>query len=31
MSEKYIPRLKELYNKEIKKSLEKELKLKNMN
>ena len=31
MSEKYIPRLKELYNKEIKKSLEKELKLKNIN
>ena len=31
MSEKYIPRLKELYNKEIKKSLKKELKLKNIN
>ena len=31
MSEKYIPRLKELYNKEIKKSLEKEFKLKNIN
>lgn len=31
MSEQYIPRLKELYNKEIKKSLEKELKLKNIN
>lgn len=31
MSEKYVPRLKELYNKEIVKKLEKELKLENVN
>lgn len=31
MSEKYIPRLKELYNKELVKKLEKELKLENVN
>ena len=31
MSEKYIPRLKELYDKEIVKTLEKELKLDNVN
>ena len=31
MSEKYVPRLKELYNKELVKKLEKELKLENVN
>ena len=31
MAEKYVPRLKELYNKEIKKSLMKTLELKNIN
>ena len=31
MSEKYTPRLKELYNKELKAKLQKELGLKNIN